>query len=127
MRLKIGVLFILIVLAGTSLARAKRIPLVPLFLKNPIMMNGAEVPGGSYTLSVESQGSAVQVTLWRGGQFVAAARGNWVKSGAPFTEDAFLVRVNSDGTRSLVEIRLGGTARAIVLERPDSAMKVSTK
>jgi hypothetical protein len=129
MRLTSGILFVFvwIAVAGTSVASAKRVPLLPMFLKDPIMINGAEVPSGSYLLSVESQGPTVQVTVWRNDQFVAAARGAWVKSGIRFAEDALVVRVNPDGTRSLIEIRLGGTEKAIVLQDPETAMKLSAK
>lgn len=127
MKLKTAALLVLLAVIGTSLAWPKRIPLVPLFLKDPITINGAEVPAGSYVLRVESQGPTVQITLWRHDQFVAAARGIWVKSGTTFTEDAFLVRLNPDGTRSLIEIRLGGTEKAIVLQSLDAMMKLSVK
>ena len=88
----------------------------PLFLKTAVMMNGAEVPAGLYDLSWESQNSKVRVTLWKDARFFATALGTWVKNGVKYTGDAVLLRVNSDGSRSLMEIRLAGVKKTIVLE-----------
>jgi hypothetical protein len=45
-----------------------------------------------------------------------------VKNGARYSEDAALLRVNSDGTRSLIEIRIAGASKAIVFKESDSAV-----
>jgi hypothetical protein len=88
----------------------------PFHLQTTVTMNGAEVPAGTYELSWESQNSKVRVTLWKDGRFFATAQGTWVKNGVKYTGDAALLRVNSDGSRSLVEIRLAGVKKSIVLE-----------
>jgi hypothetical protein len=90
-------------------------------------MNGAEIPEGMYQLTLESSNSSVRVTLWRDGEFVATARGAWVKGGMKYTENTVLLRVNSDGSRSLIEIRLAGTARTIVLNNSDTVIQLSAK
>jgi hypothetical protein len=88
----------------------------PFFLQTAVTMSGAEVPAGLYDLSWESQNSKVRVTLWKAGRFFATAQGTWVKNGVKYTGDAALLRVNSDGSRSLMEIRLAGVKKTIVLE-----------
>jgi hypothetical protein len=88
----------------------------PFHLQTAVTMNGAEIPAGTYDLSWESQNSKVRVTLWKDGRFFATAQGTWVKNGVKYTGDAALLRVNSDGSRSLVEIRLAGVKKSIVLE-----------
>ncbi len=88
----------------------------PFYLRTAVTMNGLEVPAGTYDLSWESQNSKVRVTLWKAGLFFATAQGTWVKNGAKYPNDAALLRVNSDGSRSLVEIRLAGVKKTIVLE-----------
>jgi hypothetical protein len=88
----------------------------PFFLRTTVTMNGAEVPAGVYELSWESQNSKVRVTLWKDGQFFATAQGAWVKNGVQYPSDAALLRVNSDGSRSLMEIRLAGEKKSIVLD-----------
>ena len=117
----------LLSLAAISPATARKNPARPLFLDTPVTMNGAEIPEGMYDLTLQSSNSAVRVTLWRNGQFVATANGTWVKGGMKYTQSAFLLRVNSDGSRSLVEIRLAGSSKTIVLKDSDSMLRFSAK
>jgi hypothetical protein len=56
---------------------------------------------------------------------VATAPGAWVKSGVKYSEDEALIRLNSEGSRSLVEIRIGGTARAIVFDASGNTVHYS--
>jgi hypothetical protein len=100
----------------------------PFFLRTTVTMNGAEVPACNYELSWESQNSKVRVTLWKDGQFFATAQGAWVKNGVQYPSDAALLRVNSDGSRSLMEIRLAGEKKSIVLDNNvESAIQVGRK
>ena len=94
---------------------AKANNLRPFQLRTAVTINGAEVPAGTYELGWESHNSTVRVTLWQEGRFIATAPGTWVKGGAKYASDAALLRVNSDGSRSLMEIRLAGEKRTIVL------------
>ena len=124
---KIAVLSALIFLAASPPTSARKDPYRPFFLETSITMNGAQVPEGMYELNVKPSGSGVEVTLLREGQFFASARGLWVKSGVKFKENAVLLRVNSDGTRSLIEIRLSGATKSIVLADPEPVIRVSSK
>jgi hypothetical protein len=100
----------------------------PFFLQTTVTMNGAEVPAGLYELSWESQNSKVRVTLWKDGQFFATAHGAWVKNGVQYPGDAALLRVNSDGSRSLMEIRLAGEKKSIVLDNNiESTVQVGSR
>jgi hypothetical protein len=101
---------------ATICASAKVSPTRSIFLDRDITVNGAAVPHGIYTLSLESHGASVRATLWKQGRFIATAHGAWVRHGIKYTEDAVLLRVNSDGTRSLTEIRLAGSAKTIVID-----------
>jgi hypothetical protein len=78
-----------------------------------------------YTLKLESQGASVRATLWRDRQFIAAMHGTWVGRGVKYTETAVLLRVNDDGTRSLIEIRLAGSARTIVIDDESPVLRVA--
>ncbi|HEV2521944.1 MAG TPA: hypothetical protein VGT24_06140 [Candidatus Acidoferrales bacterium] len=127
MKIKSVVPAILVLLAMSFPLSARKNPPQPFFLGTPVTLNGAEIPEGMYELSVESNNSDVRVTLWKDGQFVATARGVWVKSGMKYKQSAVLLRVNSDGTRSVIEIRLAGAARSIVLNNPDSVLRISAK
>ena len=106
----------LVLLITTSTVWGKKTPPHPFSLPFVVNLNGAQVPAGAYELTWETQGSAARATLWKDGRFVATASGAWVKSGVKYSEDAALVRLNSEGSRSLVEIRIGRTARAIVFD-----------
>ena len=112
-RLALGTITILLLVSFSAYAKNPR---RPFSLPTTVTMNGAEVPAGVYDLSWESQNSKVHLTLWKDGQFFATAQGTWVKSGIQYPGDAALVRVNSDGSRSLIEIRLAGEKKSIVLE-----------
>jgi hypothetical protein len=99
----------------------------PFFLRTPATLNGAEVPAGVYRLSWEEHSLTVRVTLSKDGRFIATAQGTWVKHGAKYPGDAALLRVNPDGSRSLVEIRLAGMKRTIVLDDRDPILRVGAK
>jgi hypothetical protein len=124
MKLKSFVLAVAISVASFS-AYAKLIPLRPLFLDRGITLNGVEVPQGMYSLSIETQGLSVVVTLLKEGKFIASGRGVWVKHGVKYTQDAILLRVNPDGSRSLVEIRLSGLAKTIVFDDVTQVLHVA--
>jgi hypothetical protein len=127
MKFRFAVLLSLILLTASSRGMAGKNPPHPIRLHVDVTLNGAQVPEGVYDLTWDSNSSAVRVTLRKDGQFIAAAPGVWVKNGAKYTEDAVLLRVNNDGTRSLIEIRLAGLARTIVLVSPDSVVQLTRK
>ena len=125
MNAKVTVLAVLFLLAASVPVTSKKIPPGPFFLPTPVTLNGAEVPEGLYELKLESSHSTVRVTLCRDGRFVATALGAWVKNGAKYTEDSALLHVNSDGSRSLIEIRFAGARKTIVLNRPEATIRVA--
>jgi hypothetical protein len=115
MKLRSLLLAIAVLFAGVS-AYAKLIPLRPFFLDQGITLNGVEVPQGMYSLSLETQGTSVVVTLRRGEKFIASAHGNWVNHDVKYGQTSVLLRVNPDGTRSLAEIRLAGSTKTVMLD-----------
>ena len=127
MKTKATVLASLILLAASFPLPAKKNPPRPFFLQTSITFNGVEIPEGMYELTLESSNSGVRVNLWNDGKFVATAPGAWVKNGTKYTEDCALLRVNSDGSRSLVEIRFAGGAKSIVLDKPARTIPITAK
>lgn len=119
----VGVLAVMILVITFS-TWAKVISPRPFFLDRDVTFNGAAVPRGMYSLTVSSNGSSVRATLMKDGVFVATAHGTWVKHGVKYPENAVLLRVNSDGTRSLTEIRLAGSTKTIVLDNETSVLRV---
>jgi len=89
------------------------------------MVNGANVPQGMYTLTLETEGTSVRATLWRERRFIATVHGTWVGHGVKYKETAVLLRVNPDGTRSLIEIRLAGSAKTVVIDNEKPVLQVA--
>lgn len=116
---KVLLLPALMLLLTSASAWAKKNPPRPFVLPELVLLNGAEVPAGAYQLVWETDASTVHVTLWKDGLVFATAPGVWAKSGVKYTTDQALLLVNSDGSKALIEIRIGGTARSIVLEHPE--------
>jgi hypothetical protein len=109
----------LILLIVSAPVWAKRNPPRPFIMRDAVYLNGAQIPAGAYQLTWEAHGSNARVTLWKDGLFVATAPGVWAKNGVKYAEDEALLRVNSDGTKSLIEFRIAGAARAIVFTQAE--------
>jgi len=127
MKIRAVALFLLLSLAVSFPAAAKKIPPRFLYMRTTVMLNGAEIREGMYEMTLEPSNSGVRVTFSRDGRFVATAPGAWVKSGTKFAEDAVLLQVNPDGSRSVIEIRLAGAAKTIVLHNSDAVSQYSMK
>lgn len=125
MKIKAAVLTTMILLGVGFPVLAKKNPPRPFRLRDAVTLNGAQVPAGIYELTWETHGSTARVTLSKDGQFVATAPAAWAKNGVKYSEDQALLRVNSDGTRSLIEIRIAGEARAIVFADTDTTVHYS--
>jgi len=119
MKIKMAIQVSLFLLAIGIPVMAKKTSPRPFQLQEMVTLNGAQLPAGIYELSWEAERSTVRVTLRKGGEVVAAAPGILVKNGARYLQDAALLRVNSDGTRSLIEIRIAGDSKAIVFTESD--------
>jgi hypothetical protein len=116
MKINWNALILLTLLASNLFARPGNSR--PFSIPVPIIVNGAEVPAGNYDLNWESRESTAFVTLSKDGMFVAGGKGTWVKQGVKYMADAVLLRVNANGSRSLVEIRLAGSNKTIVFDNP---------
>ena len=125
MKLKAILPALLIFLAVNFPAWARKNDSRQFFLRSDAVMNGVEIPAGMYELTWEVRNATVTMKLWKDGKFFASARGAWVKNGSKYPEDAVLLRLNSDGSRSLIEVRLGGTERAIVLNHAEYTVRVT--
>lgn len=125
MKIKIAALITLLSLAASLPVLAKK-NLPRLFqLRDAVTLNGAQVPPGIYELTWETHGTSTRVTLRKNGVFVATAQGVLVKDGVKSSEDQAMLLVNPDGSRSLIEIRIAGAARAIVFNQTDSTVHYS--
>jgi hypothetical protein len=127
MKINVAALTILVLLGTSFQVAAKENPPRAFQLREVVILNGAQVPAGTYELNWETHGSNVRVTLSKGGQFVATAPGIWAKNGVKSTEDEALLLVNSDGTKSLIEVRIKGAAKSIVFAHTDLTVHYSAK
>jgi hypothetical protein len=124
MKFKILVITGLMVFAELS-ALAKVASSRPLFLERDVTLNGATVPRGMYNLALESHGESVVATLWSGKHVIATAHGTWIKHGVKYVQDAVLLKVNADGTRSLVEIRMAGSDKTIAIDNESGMLRIA--
>jgi hypothetical protein len=122
---KTALLSVLIAFLVSSPLWAKKYPPRPFVVPVAVSLNGAHVPVGTYEITCETFGSTARVTLLKDGQFIATAPGNWVKTQIENSKDQMLVRINPDGSKSLSEIRIAGTAGAIVLDQTDGTIPYS--
>lgn len=127
MKFKVIVVATVVCLAAALALPAKSAPARAFFMPQPVTMEGANIPQGMYQLKVKDGKSNVQVELWKDGRFIASGHGAWVKSGVKYKENAVLLRVNPDGSRSLVEIRLAGVSKTIVLRDPGATVSARAK
>jgi len=83
-------------------------------LNTPVTLNGARTPPGDYILSWESYLDDASVKFLHNDFTVATANGRWVKRDVKYPRDAYVYKRNADGSRTLLEIRFGGTRQALV-------------
>jgi PilZ domain/SPOR domain len=86
----------------------------PFTLSSEVKVNGTRTPAGDYIISWESSLDDASVRLLHNDYPVATANGRWVKHDAKFPRDAYVYRHNPDGSRTLLELRFGGTRQSLV-------------
>jgi hypothetical protein len=86
----------------------------PFTLNSPVTLNGTRTPPGDYIISWESSLDDASVKLLHNDYLVASANARWVKRDVKYPRDAYVYRRNADGSRTLIEIRFGGTRQALV-------------
>jgi hypothetical protein len=86
----------------------------PFTLNSPVTLNGTRTPPGDYIISWESSLDDATVKLLHNDYLVASANARWVKRDVKYPRDAYVYRRNADGSRTLIEIRFGGTRQALV-------------
>jgi len=85
----------------------------PFALGSMVTINGVRTAPGNYIVSWESSLSDANVKLLRDEETVASASARWVKHDAKFPRDAYVYRRNGDGSRTLIEMRFGGTYQSL--------------
>ena len=82
-----------------------------------LTVDGARMPVGDFAISWESYVPDAIVKFEKQGSVFVTAEGKWVKRGIKYEDDAVVYRKNSDGSRTLLEIRFAGMSQALVFEK----------
>ena len=77
-------------------------------------LNGAAIPAGSYNVSWSADSGDPTVSFVKGKETLASAQAKWVDRGKKYDQNEVLYSNNSDGSRTIIEIRFAGMSRALV-------------
>jgi PilZ domain/SPOR domain len=79
-----------------------------------LTVNGTHMPVGDLVISWESYVPDAIVKFEKDGSVLGTTEGKWVRRGVKYENDAVVYRKNSDGSRTLLEIRFAGMSQALV-------------
>jgi hypothetical protein len=83
-------------------------------LNQTAALNGAAIPAGSYNVTWSAESGDPTVTFVKGKETVATAQAKWVDRDTKYEQNQVLYSNNSDGSRTIIEIRFAGMSRALV-------------
>ena len=118
---KTMVLGLALVLATSAFAANKG----SLKVQEPITVSGQQIPAGDYKVSWDGTGSNVEVSILQGSKVVAKTTGRVVDLNQSSQYDSAVVKKNSDGSRTLAEIRFSGKKQALAIG--DAAAKMDAQ
>jgi hypothetical protein len=84
-----------------------------LTLQHAVNVNGKQLTPGKYQVSWETHSPEATVTFTQKRNVVATAEATLVERPDMFDADAIVYSNNPDGSRSIVEIRFGGTNKVL--------------
>ncbi len=79
-----------------------------------LTVNGSRLPVGDLVVTWESYVPDAIVKFEKDGSVIGTTDGKWEKRDVKYGDDAIVYRRNSDGTRTLLEIRFTGMSQALV-------------
>ena len=79
-----------------------------------LTVNGSRLPVGDLVVTWESYVPDAIVKFEKDGGVIGTTDGKWEKRDVKYGDDAIVYRKNSDGTRTLLEIRFAGMSQALV-------------
>ncbi|MFI5173663.1 MAG: hypothetical protein ACHQKY_02310 [Terriglobia bacterium] len=115
MKWKISVLTLATLLVASVPAFAK--DSVDITVNQPLALNGSQVAPGDYKVSWVTHSPDATVTFKHQTKVAATTSARLVDRDSKYSMTEVVSRINADGTRTLVEIRLGGTKQALVFEQ----------
>jgi hypothetical protein len=84
-------------------------------VSDPLTVNGKQLPTGDYTVTWDGAGPNVELNIMRGKNVVATVPAHMVDLEQSPNRDSLVTNVNSDGRKSLNEIRFGGKKFALAI------------
>jgi hypothetical protein len=84
-------------------------------LSEPVNVAGKQLPAGDYNLKWEGNGPNVELSILKGKAVVTKAPARLVDLSRTASSDAAVTKINSDGSRSLAEIRFSGKKQALAI------------
>jgi len=78
-----------------------------------VTLSGKTLPAGEYSLKWEGTGSNVQLNILKGKTVVATTPARLVDLSQVPNSDSAVIKSNSDGSRSLAEVRFSGKKYAL--------------
>jgi cell division protein FtsN len=79
-----------------------------------LTVNGTHLPVGNFVISWESYVPDAIVKFEKDGSVIGTTEGKWIRRDVTYQDDAVVYRKNSDGSRTLLEIRFAGMRQALV-------------
>ena len=115
MKWKISVLTLAILLMASVPAFAK--DSVSITVTHLLSLRGSQVAPGDYKVSWVTHSPEATVTFKQSEKIAATADARLVDRDEKYSTTAVVYQTNSDGTRTLLEIRIGGTKQALVFQQ----------
>jgi hypothetical protein len=100
-------LAVLLLAGGSALAATFNVPFSG-------KMGEAQIAAGRYYITWEQHSPDVTVTVAKGKEVVATVKARIETRDAKFQRNMVVYDTNADGTRTITELRIGGTHTAIV-------------
>ena len=116
------VLGMALLLASTAFAANKG----SLSVSDSVKVAGTQLKPGAYKLSWEGTGQNVELTISQGKNVVAKTQARMIDLNSASRSDAAVVSNNSDGSKSLSDIRFGGKKYALAIGGESAKAEAST-
>jgi hypothetical protein len=85
-------------------------------VQSPVMVGETQLPAGDYTVQWEGTGPDLELTIKRDKKVKATVPAKLVPENSAFDQSAAIIRVESDGSRKLMAIRLSGKRFTLQIE-----------
>jgi hypothetical protein len=92
-------------------------------LFEPAQVNGSQLAPGEYQVQWEGAGPNVELSITKGKQVIAKSPARVLELNEKTSNDAVVTNKNTDGSKSLTEIRFAGKKYSLALGNESAQMK----